>query len=119
MKGSCLGRVPWPKRQQISQCELFTAYTAAANEREAFEDADLIWYLDQVSAAMALIKSASAKADLSAITVAIYAVFARLRVRVWTESQGWTLKAVPCPAFFDMDPALVDSVDAVVSGALP
>ena len=94
------------------------------------------------SAAMALIKGASAKADLSAITVAIHAVFARLRVRVWIEyvesasnpadglsragledawtlAQGWTLKEVPCPAFFDMDSALVDSVDAILSGALP
>ena len=131
-----------PKKQQVSQCELFTAHTAIANEEEVFHDADFVWFIDNVSAAMALIKGASAKADLSAITVAIHAVFARLRVRVWIEcvdsasnpadglsrdgledawtpAQGWTLKEVPCPAFFDMDSALVDSVDAILSGALP
>ena len=95
-----------------------------------------------MSAAMAIIKGASAKADLSAITVAIHAVFARLRIRVWVEyvesasnpsdglsragleddwtvAQGWQLKAVDCPAFFDMDSALVDSIQSIVTGALP
>ena len=91
---------------------------------------------------MAIIEGASAKADLSAIYVATRAVFAYLRCRVWIEyvdsasnpadrlsragledawarAQGWALKEVPCPAFFDVDSALVDSVDATVSGALP
>ena len=131
-----------PKKQQISQCELFTAYTAIANEEEKFRDADVLWYIDNVSAAMALIKGASAKADLSAMAVAIHAIFARLNCRVWVEyvesasnpadglsrdglgdawtrAQGWQLKTVPCPAFFQMDSAIVESVVAIVHGAIP
>jgi hypothetical protein len=131
-----------PKRQQISQCELFTAYTAIANEAEQFRDADVLWYIDNISACMALIKGASAKADLTAIAVAIHAVFARLNCRVWieyvesasnpadglsragledpwTRAQGWQLKEVPCPMFFQMESALVDSIDAIVNGAIP
>ena len=77
-----------------------------------------------------------------AIAVAIHAVFARLGCRVWIEyvesasnpadglsrdglnnawtiAQGWTLKEVPCPSFFDMDSALVDSIESIVTGALP
>ena len=101
----------------------------------------VVRFVDNVSAAMALIKGASAKADLSAIAVAIHAVFARLRVRVWVEyvesasspadglsragledawtrAQGWTLKEVPCPDFFRMETATVDSLRAIVDGAL-
>ena len=117
-----------PKRLQISQCE--------------FRDADLIWYIDNISAAMAIIKGASGKADLSAIAVAIHAVLARLNIRVWVEyvesasnpadglsragledawtrAQGWTLKEVPCPAFFEMETATADSIEAIVSSAIP
>ena len=131
-----------PRWQSISQCELFTAYTALANEEEQFRDADVLWYIDNISAAMALIKGASAKADLSAIAVAIHALFARLNCRVWVEfvesasnpadglsragledpwtrAQGWQLKEVPCPAFFQMESALVDSVAAIMHGAIP
>ena len=128
-----------PKKQQISQCELFTAYTALANEAEHFRDADVIWYIDNISAAMAIIKGASAKADLCAITVAIHAIFARLNCRVWVEyvesasnpadglsragledawtlAQGWSLREVPCPDFFHMDDANVQSIHAIVAG---
>jgi hypothetical protein len=131
-----------PKRQQISQAELFVPYTAMANEADEFAGADVIWFIDNMSAVMAIIKGASAKADLSAITVALHAIFARLGVRVWIEyvesasnpsdglsragledawtlAQGWTLKEVPCPAFFDMDAALVESVQSIVTAALP
>ena len=110
-----------PKRQQISQCELFVPYTAMANEAEVFAETDVVWFIDNMSAVMALIKGASAKADLCAITVALHAIFARLNVRVWIEyvesasnpadglsragledawtcAQGWALKEVPCPA---------------------
>ena len=34
-------------------------------------------------------------------------------------SDGWTLKGVPCPAFFDVDSALVDSIESIVTAALP
>ena len=91
---------------------------------------------------MAIIKGASAKADLCAITVALHALFARLGARVWIEyvesasnpadglsrdgiedawtvAQGWTLKQVPCPSFFDMDTALVDSVRSIVTATVP
>jgi len=131
-----------PKKQQISQCELFTVYLALYHEAAKWEGADIIWFIDNVSAAMAIIKGASAKADLSAISVAIHAVFARLRIRVWVEyvesasnpadglsragledpwtvAQGWQLREVECPAFFDMDSALVDSIESIVTGALP
>ena len=83
----------------------------------------LLWFIDNMSAVMALIEGASAKAGLSAITVALRAIFSRLGVRVWivyvesasnpadglsrdglsdawTQAPGWTLKEVPCPAFF-------------------
>ena len=131
-----------PKRQQISQCELFTAYTAVANEPEVFRNADVLWFIDNISAVMAIIKGASAKADLCAITVALHALFARLGARVWIEyvesasnpadglsrdgvndawtvAQGWTLKEVPCPSFFDMDTALADSVRSIVTATVP
>ena len=117
-------------------------YTALANDGDAFQDADVIWFIDNISAAMALIKGASTKADLSAMAVALHAIFAHRRLRVWIEyvesasnpadglsragledawtcAQGWTLKEVPCPAFFDMEDASVQSVEAIVSGALP
>ena len=91
---------------------------------------------------MAIIKGASGKADLSAIAVAIHAVFAKLNIRVWVEyvesasnpadglsragledawtnAQGWTLKEVPCPDFFQMESATADSIEAIVSGAIP
>ena len=91
---------------------------------------------------MALIKGASSKADISAIAVALHAIFARLGVRVWvefvggasnpadglsraglddawTQAQGWTLKEVPCPAFFSMDSATVESIESIVTAALP
>ena len=91
---------------------------------------------------MALIKGSSAKADISAIAVALHAIFARLGVRVWiefvesasnpadglsragledawTRAQGWTLKEVPCPEFFRMESATVDSVQSIVTAALP
>ena len=129
-----------PKRQQISQCELFIAYTLIANEAECLRDSDMVWYIDNTSAAMAPIKGSSAKADMAAIAVALHAIFARLGVRVWAEyvesasnpadglsragledpwtiAQGWTLKKVPCPSFFDMDTATVDSVQSVVTAA--
>ena len=74
--------------------------------------------------------------------MALHAIFARLGVRVWIEyvesasnpsdglsragledawtvAQGWTLKEVPCPSFFGMDAALVESVQSIVSAALP
>ena len=91
---------------------------------------------------MALIKGSSAKADMTAIAVALHAVFARLGVRVWVEyvesasnpadglsragledpwtrALGWTLKKVPCPSLFDMETATVDSVQSIVTAALP
>jgi len=37
----------------------------------------------------------------------------------WTRAQGWQLKEVPCPMFFQMESALVDSIDAIVNGAIP
>ena len=37
----------------------------------------------------------------------------------WTRAQGWQLKEVPCPAFFRVETALVDSVEAIVAGAIP
>ena len=37
----------------------------------------------------------------------------------WTVAQGWQLREVDCPAFFDMDSALVDSIESIVTGALP
>ena len=131
-----------PTRQQINQCELFTAYVLIANEAHVIQGADVIWYIDNMNAVMALIKGASAKADLSAIAVALHAVFARLGVRVWLEyietasnpsdglsragiedawtlAQGWTLKEVPCPELFQMESALVDSIQSIVTAALP
>ena len=131
-----------PKRQQINQCELFTAHTLIANEAECLRDSDPVWYIDNMSAAMALIKVSSAKADTIAIAVALHAIFARLGVRVWVEyvesasnpadglsragledpwilAQGWAFKKVPCPSFFDMDTATVDSVQSIVTAALP
>ena len=88
---------------------------------------------------MAIIKGASAKADLCAITVAIHAIFARPNCRVWVEyvesasnpadglsragledawtlAQGWSLREVPCPDFFHMDDANVQSIHAIVAG---
>ena len=118
------------------------AYTALANEAEVFRDADLIWYIDNISAAMAIIKGASGKADLGGIAVAIHAVFARLNIRVWVEyvesasnpadglsragledtrtlAQGSSIKGVSCPKFFQMEATTVDSIEAIVSSAIP
>jgi hypothetical protein len=83
-----------------------------------------------------------AKADTSAIAVALRAIFARLGARVWveyvesasnpadglsragledawTKAQGWTLKEVPCPNLFQMETASVDSIQSIVDAALP
>ena len=74
--------------------------------------------------------------------MAIHAVFAKLNIRVWVEyvesasnpadglsragledawtrAQGWTLKEVPCPDFFHMESATADSIEAIVSAAIP
>ena len=37
----------------------------------------------------------------------------------WTLAQGWTLKEVPCPECFQMESALVDSIQSIVTAALP
>ena len=142
MPARCPQAVFLQKWQQLSQCELFTAHVLIANEGHAIQGADVIWYIDNMSAVMALIKGTSAKADLAAIAVALHAVFARLGARVWVEyietasnpsdgwsragledawtlAQGWTLKEVPCPEFVHMGSALVDSIQSIVTAGLP
>jgi hypothetical protein len=37
----------------------------------------------------------------------------------WTKAQGWTFKEVPCPKFFQMETASVDSIQSIIDAALP
>ena len=37
----------------------------------------------------------------------------------WTKAQGWTLKEVLCPNFFQMETASVDSIQSIVDAPLP
>ena len=53
----------------VSAVEVCTGYL------DRIQDADVIWFIDNISAAMALIKGASTKADLSAMAVALHAIF--------------------------------------------
>ena len=126
------------KKQHIAQGEAFVPYVALYHETARIANCDMIWFVDNIAAAVALIKGASTKEDIMMTTVAIHVLLTKHRIRVWIEyvesasnpsdglsrdgvqdewtiRQGWTLKQVECPPFFSRQTAAVDSLSDLLN----
>ena len=74
-----------PKDQYIGQLEILAAVCVYYSAPEWFEDRDVIHWIDNSSAIMALIKGYSGMPDSARLVHAFYLLMYRLRTRVWFE----------------------------------
>lgn len=89
--GRCL-KLPWsvvtswiPRKQQIFAAEAFAAYAALWNHKDALKDQDLLLFVDNESAASALIRGTSSQDDVGAVVQAFHWLAASINCRVWIE----------------------------------
>jgi len=73
------------RKQYIGQGELLAGPLGAELFADVLRDRDITWYIDNTSAAAALIKGSSPQDDSSAIALVAALALASLSCRVWVE----------------------------------